>query len=77
MSIPDTVRIALIVRSRGKCECKGAGCAHHAPGSGCPNALIPGKWKAHWIDSEEPETIDNLIALCSVCQKNSLPNGPR
>jgi hypothetical protein len=75
MAISETLRKVLFARANGQCECTMSDCKDHDAGKRCPNKLIAGKWEAHHKTSGGPDTLSNLIAMCSTCHENTRTYG--
>jgi hypothetical protein len=69
-----TLRDEVHKRSGGRCECVGRRCGH----SGRCMSVLRGNWEFHRIETSEPLTLSNIVALCEACGRHARgsPVGP-
>lgn len=73
MAISEETKKALYKRAGGRCECVMSICDH--AGNRCTRLLAPGYWDAHHRNANGSDTLDNLIAMCATCHKNTRTYG--
>ena len=74
MIVTPAIRMSLYLRSNGRCECKIGTCSCHAPGQRCPHDLDENWTVRH--PTPDPDTLDNLVAVCQRCYQQSRPPSP-
>lgn len=74
MAISAQTRDELYKRAGGRCECRMSVCSHHPAGQRCPQSLR-GAWHAHHRTAGGPDTLDNLLAMCVTCHRNTRTYG--
>ncbi len=65
MAFGEDVKRAAYRRANGQCECMRQSCMAHYAGR-CTRSLADG-WRAHRVDPDGPESMDNCEALCIPC----------
>jgi hypothetical protein len=71
MTISPVTIQKLHQRAGGKCECTMTECSHHA---GRCRAQLGGDWQnwhAHHRSRSGPDNLENLIAMCQDCYRNT------
>lgn len=71
-TVTDELKEKIFQRAQGACECVNTAgrCGHHRQPERCANSL-GFSWQLHPKQLEAPVTLNNVIAMCEQCYRNS------
>jgi len=69
--IPDTVKLEVLRRAGGQCECTMSTCNHHRRLPRCPRSLAIWPYEFHHVDRYGPSVASNIRVLCKDCHENT------